>query len=132
MSFSDPVGDLLTRIRNAHSAGKSKMTVPASKMRARVLDVLISEGYLRAYSSRNIRPGISEFVVELKYFDNKPVIQSISRISKPGRRVYRQVTDLPRVFNGMGIAILSTSKGVISDAKAKELGVGGEVLCQVY
>jgi small subunit ribosomal protein S8 len=132
MSFSDPIGDLLTRIRNAHSAGKSSMTVPASKMRERVLDVLISEGYLRGYTSRPIRAGISELVVELKYFEQKPVIQKIARVSKPGRRVYRQVTDLPRVFNGMGISILSTSKGVISDAKAKELGVGGEVLCQVY
>ena len=132
MSFSDPIGDLLTRIRNAHAAGKSSMTVPASKMRERVLDVLISEGYLRGYTSRLLRPGISELVVELKYFEHKPVIQKIARVSKPGRRVYRPVTDLPRVFNGMGIAILSTSKGVISDAKAKELGVGGEVLCQVY
>lgn len=132
MSFSDPLGDLLTRIRNAHSAGKKSLRCPASLLRASLLDVLVEEGYLRGYSVEEIRPGVKELVVELKYYELRPVIQSIVRISKPGRRIYRQVTNLPRVFNGMGVAVLSTSRGVMSDIKARELGIGGEILCQVY
>jgi small subunit ribosomal protein S8 len=132
MSFSDSIGDLLTRIRNGHMAKKSIVRSPASKLRARLLDVLIEEGYIRAYKTEEIRSGILELVVELKYYDGQPVIHGISRVSKPGRRIYKDVDGLPRVFNGMGIAILSTSKGVISDVKARELGVGGEILCHVY
>ncbi|MBN9565739.1 MAG: 30S ribosomal protein S8 [Alphaproteobacteria bacterium] len=132
MSFSDSIGDLLTRIRNAHMAKKTVVRSPASKLRARLLEVLIEEGYIRGYKVEEIRAGIKELVIELKYYEQQPVIQGISRVSKPGRRIYKDVDNLPRVFNGMGIAILSTSKGVISDAKARELGVGGEVLCHVY
>jgi small subunit ribosomal protein S8 len=132
MSFSDSIGDLLTRIRNAHMAKKTVVRSPASKLRARVLDVLIEEGYIRSYKIEEVRSGIHQLVVELKYYEQQPVILGIDRVSKPGRRIYKDVSSLPRVFNGMGIAVLSTSKGVISDAKARELGVGGEVLCHVY
>lgn len=132
MSMSDPLGDMLTRIRNGQMARKVTIPVPASKMRARVLDVLQREGYIRGYSWSEIKTGISELDVELKYSEGEPVIKEISRISRPGRRVYSGIDNLPRFYNGLGISILSTSKGVMSDTEAREQKVGGEVLCRVF
>ena len=130
--MSDPLGDMLTRIRNGQMARKATVPVPSSKLRARVLDVLEREGYIRGYSAAEIRKGINELNVELKYFDGEPVIKEIARVSKPGRRVYSGIKDLGRVYNGLGISILSTPKGVMSDAEARDNNVGGEVLCRVY
>ncbi|HVR66900.1 MAG TPA: 30S ribosomal protein S8 [Verrucomicrobiae bacterium] len=132
MSFSDPVGDLLTRIRNAQKARLSSVQTPASKLRGNVLDVLKREGYIRDYSRSEQQAGMAEFKVELKYHDGEPVIREISRISKPGRRVYSKIADLPRIYNGLGISILSTPRGVMSDTEARAANVGGEVLCRVY
>jgi small subunit ribosomal protein S8 len=132
MSFSDPVGDLLTRIRNAQKARLSSVQTPASKLRGNVLDVLKREGYIRDYSRSEEQAGMAEFKVELKYHDGEPVIREISRISKPGRRVYSKIADLPRIYNGLGISILSTPRGVMSDTEARAANVGGEVLCRVY
>ena len=132
MSFSDPVGDLLTRIRNAQKARLSSVQTPASKLRGNVLDVLKREGYIRDYSRSEQQAGMAEFKVELKYHDGEPVIREISRISKPGRRVYSKIADLPRIYNGLGISILSTPHGVMSDTEARAANVGGEVLCRVY
>ena len=132
MSMSDPLGDMLTRIRNGQMARKVTIPVPASKMRARVLDVLQREGYIRGYSWSEIKAGISELDVELKYAEGEPVIKEISRVSRPGRRVYSGIESLPRIYNGLGISILSTSKGVMSDSEAREQNVGGEVLCRVF
>lgn len=132
MAMSDPLGDMLTRIRNGQVARKDAVPVPSSKLRANVLDVLQREGYIRGYSTAEIKKGISEITVELKYFDGEPVIKEIARVSKPGRRVYSGIKDLGRVYNGLGISILSTPKGVMSDAEARENNVGGEVLCRVY
>ena len=132
MAMSDPLGDMLSRIRNGQVARMAAVPVPSSKLRARVLDVLQREGYIRGYSESEIKKGISELNVELKYFDGEPVIKEISRVSKPGRRVYSGIKDLGRVYNGLGISILSTPKGVMSDAEARENNVGGEVLCRVY
>ncbi len=132
MSVNDPVGDLIARIKNAAERKRSKVSTPASKMRARVLDVLQDEGYIRGYALVE-RPGAHpEFEIELKYFDGQPVIVEIARVSKPGRRVYSSIGDLKPVKNGLGISILSTSKGVMSDAAARDQNVGGEVLCRVY
>jgi small subunit ribosomal protein S8 len=132
MAFSDPVGDLLTRIRNAQKARLSSVQTPASKLRGNVLDVLKREGYIRDYSRSEQQPGMAEFKIELKYHDGEPVIREISRISKPGRRVYSKIADLPRIYNGLGISILSTPRGVMSDTEARAANVGGEVLCRVY
>jgi len=132
MSMTDPLGDMLTRIRNGQRARKDSILSPASKLRSRVLDVLKREGFIRGYSHHEIRPGISEIQIELKYHEGDPVIREIKRVSKPGRRVYSGVKDLPRVFNGLGIAILSTPRGVLSDTEARERNVGGEVLFQVF
>lgn len=131
MAMTDPLGDMLTRIRNGQRAGKTQIKAPAAKLRARVLDVLQREGYIRGYSSAELAPGIHEFTIELKYHDGEPVIREIARVSKPGRRIYAKITDLPRVYNGLGVSILSTPKGVISDAEARAAHVGGEVLCKV-
>jgi len=130
MSFSDPVGDMITRIRNSLMRGKSKCHTPASKLRGRVLDVLADEGYIRGYSEVE-KDGFKEFEIELKYFEGDPVIRKITRVSKPGRRVYSSVKSLPQIRNGLGIAILSTPKGVMSDHAARDNNVGGEILCQV-
>ncbi len=130
MSFSDPLGDMLTRIRNALMRGKSKCQTPASNLRGRVLDVLVSEGYIRGYAAIE-KDGFKNFEIELKYFEGAPVIQEIQRVSKPGRRVYSSVKSLPQIRNGLGIAILSTPKGVMSDDVARKENVGGEILCQV-
>ena len=132
MSLSDPIGDLLTRIRNGQAAAKQSVKSPASKLRANVLEVLKREGYIRGYSAAEVRPGIAELTVELKYFEGRPVISEIQRVSRPGRRVYSGITELPRVANGLGISILSTPRGVMSDAEARAQHVGGEVLCKVY
>ena len=132
MAMSDPLGDMLSRIRNGQAARKEAVPVPSSKLRANVLDVLQREGYIRGYSTAEIKKGISEITVELKYFDGEPVIKEISRVSKPGRRVYSGIKDLGRVYNGLGISILSTPKGVMSDSEARDNNVGGEVLCRVY
>src|SRR5512134_3609159 len=132
MSMTDPLGDMLTRIRNGQTAKKSAINSPASKLRACVLDVLQREGFIRGYSEVEIRPGIRELKIELKYHEGQPVIREISRVSKPGRRVYSKIKDLPRVYNGLGVAILSTPRGVISDAEARDAHVGGEVLCTVF
>ena len=132
MSLSDPLGDMLTRIRNAYGRKKDKVSTPASRLRARVLDVLKSEGYIRDYSQVDYDNGKSEIEIELKYYEGAPVIREISRISKPGRRVYASVKALPRINNGLGVAILSTPKGVMADHDAREQNVGGEILCTVF
>jgi small subunit ribosomal protein S8 len=132
MSLSDPLGDMLTRIRNAYGRRKTKVSTPASRLRARVLDVLKSEGYIRDYSQVDFGDGKSELEIELKYFDGVPVIRESARVSKPGRRVYVSVKSIPQVANGLGISILSTPKGVMADHEAREQNVGGEVLCQVF
>lgn len=132
MTMTDPLGDMLTRIRNAQMRAKSKVSTPASKLRARVLDVLREEGYIRGYAQIDYNNGQSEFEIELKYFDGEPVIKDLRRVSTPGRRVYSSVRNLPTVANGLGVAILSTPKGVMSDSKARAENVGGEVLCSVF
>jgi small subunit ribosomal protein S8 len=132
MSLSDPLGDMLTRIRNAYGRKKSSVSTPASRLRARVLDVLKSEGYIRDYSQTDFDNGKSELSIELKYFDGNPVVREISRVSKPGRRVYVSAKSIPHVANGLGVAILSTPKGVMADHEAREQNVGGEILCQIF
>jgi small subunit ribosomal protein S8 len=131
MTMTDPLGDMLSRIRNAQMRKKSKVSTPGSKLRQNVLDVLQSEGYIRGYSTVELN-GHAEFEIELKYYDGEPVIREIERISKPGRRVYASVKNLPRVMDGLGVSILSTPKGVMSDAEARDQNVGGEVLCRVF
>jgi small subunit ribosomal protein S8 len=132
MAVNDPIGDMLTRIRNAQMRRKTKTSTPGSRLRARVLDVLQAEGYIRGYTTTEYGNGRSEFEIELKYFDGEPVIREISRVSKPGRRVYSSVTAMPRVANGLGITILSTPQGVMADHEARDKNVGGEVLCTVF
>ena len=132
MSMSDPLGDMLTRIRNGQMAKKSSVNAPASKLRANVLDVLKREGFIRGFEQFEKSTGISEIKIELKYFEGQPAIQEISRVSKPGRRVYSKIKNLSNVYNGLGISIISTPRGVMSDAEAREANVGGEVLCQVF
>ncbi|WP_350334693.1 30S ribosomal protein S8 [Coralliovum pocilloporae] len=132
MSMTDPLGDMLTRIRNAQMRKKNKVTSPDSRLRQRVLDVLQSEGFIRGYTTVEFDNGKSEIEIELKYYDGEPVIRTIERISKPGRRVYASVKNIPRVANGLGISILSTPKGVMADHLAREENVGGEVLCRVF
>lgn len=131
MSVNDPLGDMLTRIRNALMRNRTSVTTPASNLRKRVLDVLQTEGYIRGYSEVEHADGKREFDIELKYFEGEPVIAEIRRVSTPGRRVYSKVKDLPLISNGLGIAIVSTPMGVMSDAAAREQNVGGEILCQV-
>jgi len=132
MQLNDPLGDMITRIRNAASRSKAKVSTPGSRLRASVLDVLKSEGYIRGYSMVEHKDGRTEFDIELKYFDGAPVIREIARVSKPGRRVYASVKALPRINNGLGIAILSTPKGVMADHEARDQNVGGEILCTVF
>jgi small subunit ribosomal protein S8 len=132
MSVNDPIGDMLTRIRNAQQRGKSKVGVPHSKLRENVLSVLQGEGFIRGFAVVQQGNNKAEIEVELKYFDGAPVIRELQRVSKPGRRVYASVTALPTVYNGLGISILSTPKGVMSDADARAQNVGGEVLCTVF
>jgi small subunit ribosomal protein S8 len=132
MAMSDPLGDMLTRIRNGQRVGKSKVNAPASMLRSNVLEVLKREGYIRGFRRHEQRPGIAELEIELKYHDGNPVIQEISRISRPGQRVYSKIKELPLYYNGLGITILSTPRGVMSDQEARVANVGGEVLCRVF
>ncbi|CCZ21548.1 30S ribosomal protein S8 [Acetobacter sp. CAG:977] len=132
MSFSDPLGDMLTRIRNGQQARKSDITVPASKLRENVLEVLKREGFIRGYERVNLRKGVDSLKVELKYYEGRPVISEITRVSTPGRRVYSGVKDLQKFYNGLGISVLSTPQGVMSDHEARQANVGGEVLCKVF
>jgi len=132
MASNDPIGDMIARIKNAAERKRSKVLTPASKMRQRVLDVLQAEGYIRGYSRSETAQGFAQFEIELKYYDGEPVIAEIARVSKPGRRVYSSISDLKPIKNGLGISILSTSKGVMSDTAARDANVGGEVLCRVY
>ena len=131
MSMNDPLGDLLSRIRNAQMRNKSTVLSPNSRLRENVLGVLKNEGYIRGYAVVE-REGRSEIEIELKYFDGEPVIREIERISKPGRRVYTSVRNLPRINNGLGVAIVSTPKGVMADHDARDANVGGEILCTVF
>ncbi len=132
MTMTDPIADLLTRIRNGQRAKKAAVTSPGSKMRVGVLDVLKREGYIRGYQVEEIKPTITQLRIELKYHGGSPVIRHIQRVSKPGRRVYFKIRDLPRIYNGLGISILSTPAGVMSDSEARAARVGGEVICEVF
>jgi small subunit ribosomal protein S8 len=131
MSMNDPLGDLLTRIRNAQMRNKSKVSSPNSRLRESVLEVLKTEGYIRGYAVVE-KDGRTEIEIELKYFDGEPVIREIERISKPGRRVYTSVKNMPRINNGLGVTIVSTPKGVMADHEARDANVGGEILCTVF
>lgn len=129
---NDPIGDMITRIRNAQLRSKPKVSSPGSKLRESVLEVLKSEGYIRGFASVERESGRSELDIELKYFDGEPVIREITRVSKPGRRVYVSVKNLPRINNGLGVAVLSTPKGVMADHAARDANVGGELLFTVF
>ena len=130
--MNDPIGDMLTRMRNSQMRGKSTVLTPASKVRAWGLDVLLDEGYIRGYEKTTDTLGHPMLEISLKYYDGLPVIRDIKRVSKPGRRVYSKIGDLQRNFDGLGISILSTSKGVLSDSEARDENVGGEILCKVF
>ena len=132
MSLSDPLGDMLTRIRNGQLRNKDSVLMPASRFRANVLDVLHREGYIRGFKKIELDKNKNNFQIELKYVDGEPVIKEISRVSTPGRRVYSKIASLQRNFDGLGISILSTSKGVLSDSEARDENVGGEILCKVF
>lgn len=132
MAMNDPIGDMLTRIRNAQMRRRPKVSTPASNLRARVLDVLADEGFIRGYTRVEMKGELPAFEIELKYFNGQPAIKDITRVSKPGRRVYSPVKDIPTVMNGLGVSILSTPKGVMSDSKAREANVGGEIICSVF
>lgn len=132
MNLSDPLGDMLTRIRNGQKARMTVVNSPASKLRTNVLEVLKREGYIRGFSVSEDRPGVHNLRIELKYHEGEPVIKEVHRVSKPGRRIYSKIADLPRVYNGLGISILSTPRGVMSDNEARAANVGGEVLCKVF
>ena len=131
MAMTDPLGDMLTRIRNGQQARKDSILTPASKLRTRVLDVLQREGYIRGYTEEELA-GQKGIRIELKYFEGQPAIQHLARVSKPGRRVYSGATELPRIRNGLGTVIVSTPRGVLSDAEARDQNVGGEVLAEVF
>ena len=132
MSMNDPLGDMLTRIRNAQMRGKSTVKTPASTLRGRVLEVLLSEGYIRGFEKAPTDNGQGEYTISLKYYEGEPVIREVKRVSKPGRRVYMGVKEIPSVRNGLGVSIVSTPKGVMTDAAARTANVGGEVLCTVF
>lgn len=132
MSLSDPLGDMLTRIRNGQIRKKDSVSMPASRFRGNILDVLQREGFIRGFEKINSENNKNEFKIELKYMDGEPCIKKISRVSTPGRRVYSSIKSLPRHFDGLGISILSTSKGIMSDQEAREENVGGEILCKVF
>jgi len=132
MNINDPIGDMLTRIRNGQRVGKKSVESPSSLLRKRILEVLQKEGYIRAYHSEEVRKGIEKLVIELKYSEDQPVIESLERVSTPGRRAYCAAKKLTSYRSGLGMSILSTSKGVMSDMEAKAQGVGGEIICQVY
>ena len=132
MSMSDTLGDMLTRIRNGQTTNKKVVAAPASRFRKNVLEVLKREGFIRNFEEKEMRPGINFFEIELKYYNGRPVISEIKRVSKPGRRVYSSIKNLQKTYNGLGISILSTPRGVMSDNEAREANVGGEVLCTIY
>ncbi|HYF06531.1 MAG TPA: 30S ribosomal protein S8 [Acetobacteraceae bacterium] len=132
MSMSDPLGDMLTRIRNAQRSRQSRCVAPASKLRENVLDVLKREGYIRGWRTEDMRPGVRVIDIELKYSEGEPAIKEITRVSKPGRRVYSKIKELPKFYNGLGTSILSTPRGVMSENEARAANVGGEVLCRVF
>ena len=132
MTMSDPISDMITRIRNGQRARKSAVNTPASRMRGAVLEVLQKEGYIRSYSRNDSVEGKPSFDVELKYSEGKPVIVEIQRVSRPGRRVYSSVKDIPRIYSGLGISMISTPRGVLSDIEARKQNVGGEILCRVF
>ena len=132
MSMSDTLGDMLTRVRNGQTTNKKVVDAPASRFRKNVLEVLKREGFIRNFEEKEMRPGINFFEIELKYYNGKPVISEIKRVSKPGRRVYSSIKNLQKTYNGLGISILSTPRGVMSDNEAREANVGGEVLCTIY
>ena len=132
MSMSDPLGDMLTRIRNGQHARLSSIKSPTSKLRENVLEVLKNEGFIRGYERNELRPGINEVRIELKYYEGEPVIRELSRVSTPGRRVYSKIKELGKIRNGLGLTILSTPRGVMTDHDAREANVGGEVLCRVF
>ena len=132
MSMSDTLGDMLTRIRNGQTTNKKVVDAPASRFRKNVLEVLKREGFIRNFEEKEMRPGINFFEIELKYYNGKPVISEIKRVSKPGRRVYSSIKNLQKTYNGLGISILSTPRGVMSDNEAREANGGGEVLCTIY
>ena len=132
MTILDPIGDMLTRIRNAHSAKKQNVSMPASKQKEAILSVLQSEGYIRGFSRENVRAGVDNLIVELKYYEGTPVINTIQRRSKPGRRLYVAADEIKPVANGLGINILSTSKGIMSDVQARSSNIGGELICSVF
>jgi small subunit ribosomal protein S8 len=132
MALNDPLGDMLTRIRNAQRARQPRCVAPASRLRENVCEVLKREGYIRAWRAEDLRPGVRQLEIELKYSEGEPAIKEITRISKPGRRVYSAIKDLPRFYSGLGIQILSTPRGVMSDNEARAANVGGEVLCRVF
>ena len=132
MTMTDPLSDMLSRIRNGQRANKSSVLCPASKLRANVLEVLKREGFIRGYVTENGESGLPQIRIELKYHDGSPVIRELRRVSKPGRRVYSRIQDLKRIYNGLGISILSTPRGVMSDGEARAANVGGEVLCTVF
>lgn len=132
MTMSDPIGDMLTRIRNGQKAGMKKILCPFSSMRASVLNVLKESGFIRDFKEQLAATGHKELSIELKYDAGQPVIRELRRISKPGRRIYTAAREMPRFYNGLGVTIVSTPQGVMDDQKAREQNVGGEVLCQVF
>ena len=132
MSMSDPLGDMITRIRNAQRSRHTVCVAPASKLRANVLEALKREGFIRGYAAEELRPGVAQLRIELKYSEGEPVIKEITRVSKPGRRVYSKIKELPRVYAGLGVSILSTPRGVLSDGEARAANVGGEVMFRVF
>lgn len=132
MALTDPIADMLTTIRNGQQVKLASVSCPASKMRKGILNVLKEEGYIRDFGEEEVRTGIKRITIQLKYHQGQPVIRQIKRVSKPGLRIYSSIQDLPRVNNGLGIAILSTSKGILADYKAREANVGGEVICNVF
>ena len=132
MSMSDPLGDMITRIRNAQRSRHTVCVAPASKLRANVLEALKREGFIRGYAAEELRPGVAQLRIELKYSEGEPVIKEITRVSKPGRRVYSKIKELPRVYAGLGVSILSTPRGVLSDGEARAADIGGEVLFRVF
>ena len=131
MTMTDPIADMLTRIRNAHKISASSVSIPHSKIKESIASVLLEEGYIKGFTSKESENNKSNLNIELKYFDGKPVIEKIDRGSRPGLRIYKQTSEIPRVMGGLGVAIVSTSSGVMSDRKARKIGQGGEVLCVV-
>ena len=132
MSFADPIGDMITRIRNAQLRALNNVTIPSSKFRARVLDVLKREGYISNYKPLSDHKNKESLLVDLKYHNGLPVIKEIKRVSRPGRRIYAKADSIPRIQNGLGLAIVSTSKGIMSDTDARTKNIGGEIICRVF